>query len=266
MRAICRTVKRAVFTAAAAACLTAFGVSAARAGWIIEQIDGDFPEAVQTFYFQGGRARVEGLLGSAFFLVDIHRREAYLVDEAAGRYAGGPIAEVAAAFRKERGGLRIRGDDPEPQESPAREPVIIDGQPAVVMLRVEKSDVGESLAGFATEHYRVIFDDEVIEEIWVAPALDVAPGGGVTPFALLFEDMTGGWELSAEFPPRYEEQPSYRQVLSSGYPMRRIRYYVGESITTEVRRVAEKELPGEIFNLPPGLEKIDYRSLFFGRD
>jgi hypothetical protein len=263
MREIRRTVGRAVFTAAAAVCLAASGAPA-RAGWIVEQVDGDFPEARQTLYFQGGRARVEGLLGGAVFLVDIHSREAYLVDEAVGRYAGGPIAEVAAVFRKERGGLRIRGD--EVQESSAGRPVIIDGQPAVVMLRVEKSDAGDSLAGFATEHYRVIFDDEVIEEIWVAPAVDVEPGNGVTSFVSLFEEMTGGWELSAEFPPRYEEHPSYRQVLASGYPMRRIRYYVGESVMAEVRRVTEKDLPEEIFTLPPGLEKTDYRSLFFGRD
>jgi hypothetical protein len=266
MRGICRTAGRAVLAAAAAACLSASGVPAARAGWIIEQIDGDFPGNLQTFYFQGTRARVEGLLGSAVFLVDIHNREAYLVDEAAGRYAGGPIAEVSVAFLKERGGGKQWGTDPESKGGPSREPVIIDGQPAIVMLRVEKSGGGESIAGFTTERYRVIFDDEVIEEIWVAPALNITPAGGVTPFASLFEEMTGGWELSAEFPPRYEEQPSYRQILGSGYPVRRIRYYVGESIMTEVRRVTEKELPEEIFTLPPGMEKTDYHSLFFGRD
>jgi hypothetical protein len=263
---MCRTVGRAVFSAAAVACLAAAGVPAARAGWIIEQIEGDFPEAVRTFYFQGTRARVEGLLAGAVFLVDIHSREAYLVDEAAGLYAGGPIADVAAAFRKERGGMRIRGSGPESKESSPGEPVIIDGQPAIVMLRVEKSEVGESIAGFTAEHYRVIFDEEVIEEIWVAPAVDIVPGSGVAPFVSLLEEMMGGWELSAEFPPRYEGQPSYRQVLSAGYPVRRIRYYVGESITTEVRRVTGRGLPEELFDLPPGLEKTDYHSLFFGRD
>jgi hypothetical protein len=261
MRVVSRLAARAAF-AAAAACLTA-AVPVARAGWIVEEIDADFPEAVQTFYFQGGRARVEGLLGSAVFLVDIHSREVYLVDGAAGRYAGGPIADVAAVFRKERGGRKA---DPGSEGKPPRGPVVIDGQPAVLMLRVEKSDGGESIAGFATEHYRVIFDEEVIEEIWVAPALDVAPDGGVTPFAFLFEEMTGGREVSAEFPPGYEEQASYRQLLRVGYPVRRIRYYVGEKIVTEVRRVTEKDLPDEIFTLPPGLEKTDYHSLFFGRD
>ena len=103
MRAMCRTAGRAAFATAAAACLTAAGVTAARAGWIVEEVDGDFPEAVRTSFFQGSRARVEGLLGSAVFLVDIDRREGYLVDEAAGRCAGGPIADIAAAFREERG-------------------------------------------------------------------------------------------------------------------------------------------------------------------
>jgi hypothetical protein len=112
----------------------------------------------------------------------------------------------------------------------------------------------------------VIFDDEVIEEIWVAPDVDIVPGNGVAPFVPLLGEMAGGWDLSAEFPPRYEEQPSYRQVLRAGYPVRRIRYYVGESIMTEVRRVTGKKLPEEIFNLPPGLEKTDYHALFFGRD
>ena len=65
-----------------------------RADWVLEEFDGDFPARPVTLSFRHSKVRVEGLLGTTWFLLDLGKGEGFLVDEKAGRYAGGTMEEI----------------------------------------------------------------------------------------------------------------------------------------------------------------------------
>ena len=235
-----------------------------RAGWIVEEFDADFPGESRIYLFQDSRVRAGGLLPGLVILLDLPAGEGYIIDEKRGAYAGGRMGDIEAAFRAERRGGAAEAA---PEKSAAGKP----GAPVVYpKMRLERSIGGEKVAGFASEHYRVLLDEEedenLVEELWLAPALGALKGEDVLSFLSGMGGMTGGstWEME-DFPPGYDEHPDYLEILKSGFPVRRTRYFIGERSTVEVRAAAEKPLPESAFSVPSGLEKADYLELFLGK-
>ena len=72
----------------------------ALAGFRIQEADPEFPQDVSVYWFQGGKARVDGALEGLTVIVDVKNGEGWLIDSASKRYAGGKIAELAEELKK----------------------------------------------------------------------------------------------------------------------------------------------------------------------
>lgn len=227
-------------------------VSPAAAGWVIEESDPDFPGDSTYYYFSDGRVRVEGLVEGLVFLVDPEAGEGYILDEAARKFAGGKLEAVVTALHGEEEGDEDNGDP-----SPA----------AVPPLRIERITDEESVAGFRTEHYRIFQEDILVEDLWISPEIDAETHGSGGSLFFILEAMTGGGVSEEEsFLRRYEENPSYRDVSRSGYPVRRVVHFVGEHQTIEVRRAQRRDLPSASFSVPDDFSEASYKGVFFNRD
>jgi hypothetical protein len=251
---------RQVFAVAAVALwLLAVPGAVLGSGWVIEATDPDFPGDRTTFFFSNGKVRVEGLVEGLVFLVNLEAGEGYIVDEGVSRYGGGKIENIVEA-------VVARWKD-EAGEEKEEEEESNSGPPAAMpQVRFERVSGGETVAGFATEHYRVFLEDLLVEELWLAPEIGaVTSGAGGSLFSML-DAMTGGGDGEREgFPPGYEEQGPYRELLRTGYAVRKITYYRKEESRVEVVSAARQDLSPELFSIPPGMAEARYLKVFFGK-
>ena len=86
--------------AAAAAVLWLSTALPALAGFHIQEADREYPQDVSVYWFQAGKARVDGALEGLTVIIDVRNGEGWLIDSASKRYAGGKIAELAEELKK----------------------------------------------------------------------------------------------------------------------------------------------------------------------
>lgn len=244
------------WTAAAAVAALALAASPALAGFRVVEVDPEFPADVTTTWFQDGMARVDGALEGLTVVVDVKKGEGWLIDSAAKRYAGGRIADLAAEVRKFEeaqagqsgpGGPGQAGTGSEPEVR--REVVVKDLGP------------GERLQGYDTHRYQVLVAGEVLEELWLAPKLEVARQIDLAAFAAAMQKMLGGGTGLGQ---GYEESEAYRTLRAGGYPLRQVLLFVGEKSTLEVTSVSVQQFSASDFAVPKGFAKVGYVELLFG--
>lgn len=226
---------------------------AALAGWKLQEVDPEFPDEATTYRFQGGKVRVDGALEGLVVVVDLRKEEGWLIDAGLKRYAGGKIADLAEQLKKlESEGL------PE-DEAVAEE----DDGPAAGPGKVEVKDLGpgERLLGYETRRHQVFLDGELLEELWVAPKVDVEREANPAAFAVALQKMLGG---GSGVDQGYESDPAYVKVRTAGYPLRQVLYFVGEKSSLEVKAVEQVAVPDAEFAIPPGFAKIGYAELLVG--
>jgi hypothetical protein len=237
--------------------------SPALAGYRIQEVDPEFPGDVTTYWFQGGKVRVEGALEGLTMIVDVKGGEGWLIDAAHKRYAGGPLAALAAELAKldeqaieEAAPEEGAGADEEADEEA--------GAPAKPH-RVEVKDLGagEPLLGHETRRHQVFVDGELIEELWVAPKVDVAAEVDAAAFASAMQKMLGSGLSAGQ---GYEESAAYRALRASGYPLRQVLYFVGEKSVLEVTSVSVQSIPATDFGVPKGLTRVGYAELLLGEE
>lgn len=223
------------------------------ADWIIEKVDPDFPADRMIYSYSEGKVRVQGLLEGLVFLIDLPAGEGHIVDEKAGKYAGGDIDGIARMMDPRREGSD-RSDTDAEEDLP----------PAAVMpgMRIETVAEAETVAGFPAQHYRIFLDDLLVEELWLAPDIVAGRGGALAAF---LDIMTGRGE-DKEFPPGYEKQEAYMELTGRGYPVRQVTYFRQEENRIEVVKAKRATLPAGIFEVPPEMEEAPYRKLFLGND
>jgi hypothetical protein len=242
-------------TAAAAAIVLASALPAL-AGFRVQEVDPEFPEDVTTTWFQGGKARVDGALEGLSVLVDVKSGEGWLVDTAFKRYAGGKITVLAEELRK------AEGTQPESAVSEeAGQRGAAAGRAKPLVVQVKDMGAGERLQGYETRRHQVLVDGELLEELWLAPKLEVAREIDLAAFVAALQKMLGG---GAGLNQGYEENEEYRKLRGVGYPLRQVLYFVGEKSTLEVTSVTIQEFPASDFAVPKGFAKVGYVDLLFG--
>lgn len=242
--------------AAAIAVLSLWIASPALAGFRLQEVDLEFPQDVSVYWFQGGKARVDGALEGLTVIVDIKNGEGWLIDSETKRFAGGKLADLAEILRKVEGSL---DSDAAPGEPADRRDAPGSTKPLAVV--VKDLGAGERLQGYETRHFQVLLDGEVLEELWLAPKIQIASEIDLVAFGAAMEKMLGG---GAGLSQGYEEGETYRNLLAGGYPLRQVLYFVGEKSTLEVTSVTVKEFPPSDFAVPKGFKKIGYAALLFG--
>jgi hypothetical protein len=244
--------------AAAVAVLSLAAALPALAGFRIQEADLEFPKEVAVYWFQGGKARVDGALEGLTVIVDIKNGEGWLIDSASKRFAGGKLVELAEILQKVEGSLDSDAAPGNPVDKKA-------ATEAAKPLAVEVKDLGagERLQGYETRRFQVLLDGEVLEELWLAPKIQVASEIDLVAFGAAMQKMLGG---GAGLSQGYEESEPYRNLRAGGYPLRQVLFFVGEKSTLEATSVAVKEFPLSDFAVPKGFKKIGYAELLLGEN
>jgi len=226
----------------------------ARAGIRVQEVDPEFPEDVTTSVFQGGMARVDGALEGLTVIIDVKNGEGWLIDAATKRYAGGKIPTLAEELRKV-------------EQSQADEAAAGDGRKGAgetgKARAVQVKDMGpaERLQGYDTRRYQVLVDGELLEELWLAPKLEIGREIDLAAFGVGMQKMLGG---GGELSQGYEESEAYRKLRATGYPLRQVLYFVGEKSTLEAKSVTIQGFPPSDFAVPTGFTKVGYAELLLG--
>lgn len=240
-------------SAAVVAVAVAFLAAAlpALAGIRVQEVDPEFPEDVTTSWFQEGRARVDGALEGLTVLVDVKNGEGWLIDAASKRYAGGKINDLAEELRKAE---QAQADDAGVGQGAAD---------AAKHLAVQVKDMGagDRLQGYDTRRYQVLVDGELLEELWLAPKLEISREVDLADFGIALQKMLGG---GAGLEQGYEESEPYRKLRATGYPLRQVLYFVGEKSTLEATSVTIQTFAPTDFAVPKGYVKVGYAELLFG--
>jgi hypothetical protein len=241
---------------AAAAVLALLIAVPASAGFRIQEADLEFPQDVSVYWFQGGKARVDGALEGLTVLIDVKAGEGWLIDAASKRYAGGKLDELSEILKKVEG---TQENETAPGDPAGKKPGAEPAKPLAVAVK----DLGasERLQGYETRHYKVLVDGELLEELWLAPKIQIASEIDYVAFENAMQKMIGG---GAGLSQGYEQSDTYRTLRATGYPLRQVLYFVGEKSTLEVTAVAVQDLPAAEFAIPKGFTKIGYADLLIG--
>lgn len=264
--------KRFIAAALAIAALVLTTTSPARAGYRLEEIDPEFPGEVTTTVFQAGKARIDGALEGLTIVVDVKGGEGWLIDKALKRYAGGPLAKLAEELRKleeqdlaEAAAEAREASGEEPGEETAEETGAAEESAPEPekprSIEVKDAGAGEKLLGYETRRHQVFVDGELLEELWIAPKLEIAKEIDLAAFSTAMQQMLGGGLSAGQ---GYEESPAYLALRASGYPLRQVLYFVGEKSTLSVTSVTQQTFPAEDFAVPKGFARIGYAELLLG--
>jgi hypothetical protein len=242
--------------AAAAAVLWLSTALPALAGLHIQEADREYPQDVSVYWFQAGKARVDGALEGLTVIIDVKNGEGWLIDSASRRYAGGKIAALAEEMNKLDEPL---GNDAAPGDEVGKKAAAEPAKPVAIV--VKDLGAGERLLGYETRHYQVLLAGELLEELWLAPKIQVANEIDMAAFGAAMQKMLGG---GAGLSQGYEESETYRTLRAGGYPLRQVLFFVGEKSTLEVTSVAIKDLPLSDFTIPKGFKQVGYTELLLG--
>jgi len=249
--------KKSLLMLCVAAALCCPSPAAAVSGWQIEEVDADFPEERVQYFYAEGSVRIANFIEGLDFLVDLEKGQAFIIAPGEGLYAGGTVNEVSGFVTGHmEARQKVQGTDEEKNPAAA---LISD-------MRLERVPAESRHAGFAAEEYRVFLGELLVEEVWIAPEIDaVTAGEGGDLFSIL-EVMTGGaGGENDDFPPVYEKEAVYRDLLRSGYPVRRVWHYLDVETSSEVVRAERRNLPDALFAVPPDFEKTGYLKLISGK-
>ena len=245
--------RKLALAAPLAAALLLVSTPPAAAGYRIQEVDPEFPGESTSYWFQGGKVRIDGALEGLTMIVDTKAGEGWLIDAALRRYAGGKFEALAAELARFE--AEESGEDAPAEGAGAAAPA----KPHAV----EVKDLGaaERLLGYETKRHQVLVDGELIEELWIAPKIDVATEIDPAAFAAGMRKMLGDGMSVGQ---GYEESPAYRTLRATGYPLRQILYFVGEKSTLEVTAVSAQAIPAGDFTVPKGFQRVGYAELLLG--
>ena len=151
--------------AAAAAALSLWAAAPAFAGFRIQTADLEFPEDVTIYWFQAGKARVDGALEGLTVIVDVKSGEGWLIDavQALRRRDARPDSPRSWKLEAALDNDTAAGDSAgERGRRRSAKPLAVE---------VKDLGAGERLQGYDTRRYQVLVDGELLEELWLAPKI-----------------------------------------------------------------------------------------------
>jgi len=248
---------RQTASAALVAVLALTAATPVLAGYRIQEVDPEFPKEVTTTWFQGGKVRVDGALEGLSLVIDVRNGEGWLIEAQGKRYAGGAIADLAGELRK----IEDEQAREDAATEEAAEEIAKDVPAKPHSIQVKDLGAGEPLLGYQTSRHQVLVDGELLEELWLAPKLDVSREVDLGAYQAALQKMLGGAAAASQ---GYEESEAYRRLRAVGYPLRQVLYFVGEKTTLQVTSVAVETLPASDFAVPKEYKRIGFTDLLFG--
>jgi len=238
-----------------------FIFSQAQAGWILtgRYIDREGRTILQRLFIQDNKVRFEQF--DAIYTLDLNTGTIILVDPVKLVYHQSTIAAFISdyqAYKKAQLQQLLKsvpGDQQEQVRLDSEAGISRFGDYPLFSDSLLLSQVEDTLkaVGLPTEKYLVSMNKLKMEEIWIAPGLDVRQH---IDWKKYFHYMS---VVAPEiYIPLYCFSGSFLELLNNGYPVRRIMIQSGFRTEQQVNRREEKVIPDYEFGPPDLCKKVGF--------
>ena len=233
--------------------------ASARAGWEIEQKSYNRRPNGDTIYektatLRISKDRVRQTSGKTVAIIDYKNDRYTLLVPARSLFWSGTAGQYLrdlAAIEPNRRRLPDR-----PHSTMPTEPI-----------KVKPTEITDTIGSYKTTKYEVLSGDEVLQQIWIAPRLNLgtdldmrALNEYLARVANTLPGKTGAMYAAMR------ADPEYRKLYDRGFPMR-TQAYIGQSVIgQEVVRVSRADVEDSEFAPPSGYLKTSLSSLLDARD
>ena len=226
------------------------------AGWLIlEKSEGE----LSTLYYQNNQVRDES--GESTTIMDLIKSRLILVNTEAKTYWTGPVSDMLKMRDQAMRMMQDQLKQMPPEQRAQAEKVMQDamGPPNAPAPEVTVKNTGESatINGLKTNKYEIWVDGHLIEEQWVAPAIDLAQELDIKKLQRMnsvFAQASG--ENS------YESDPAVQELWSKGYPVKTVQHLNGETLVREVVLAHKELLSASLFAVPEGYQRVELMEMF----
>ena len=240
--------------------------SQAFAGWVIqESVQGPNGEKeIRTLFFQNNIIRINEADETSIF--DLNDKIFYLLNPRQKVYCSGPPealqqgaekassqvfeeqlkelpAEQREAYRKAMERLkRQSGQEAEPQK---------------LEVEVKKAGATMTLAGFQAEQFQVMVNGEIVEDLWIAPAIRLQDEIDMDQSIAFFKALRGpGQQVIVE------ESPQYIKLTKAGYAVKSLQHDPQGTLVAEVMRAQRARIADSEFKVPSDYRKLSVEQYF----
>ncbi|HPE33799.1 MAG TPA: DUF4412 domain-containing protein [Bacteroidales bacterium] len=239
--------------------------SEARAGWIIRMqsttSDGDV--SYQTLMIEDGKIRSES--EGNIYIFDLKANRLIMIDNASQLFLEEKLSGLRSTYHKATVSFiqqfihqlntqeqKMYGQlfaEMEKMYEPI-DPVSLEK----INISIKNTGEKDEIAGYPAEKYIVSVDDVEVEQIWLAPTLDVSSEIDLVKISGIFGDLRPvvGEEIL------YEYTSAYISLLKKGFEMRSIDVHGDKN---EVQHVERHQIDNELFSVPHGYKKITLEEL-----
>lgn len=227
-------------------------IGTAEAGWVIASRHGSgnrFDQEVS--YFQKDRVRQES--GDTVHVMDFIRRQIIWIDKRERKYSVMTFDEFRQMLRESMKAARGAMDEMK------KRGIAIPGMTEPPKGKVTVSRIaGATVAGYACDGYRILVGGTAVEELWVTRKIDLSSEIGPA-MRREFDELSREARKLGFAPQGFEEDPAYRNLMESGYPMKTVDKESG--FINEVTRVEKRAIDAALFAEPKGFRKESFRTM-----
>jgi hypothetical protein len=240
--------------------------TSAMAGWVEVDMEGN-----RTFFSEG---KIKDVADgeSTWSVFDTTTGTLMMVDDELGIYTSAEVDDYCQAiFSATEEAL----EQMSPEERELMEQLMGGGQePGAeaprLQVAVESLGEGESIAGYATETYRILVNGLPYQDLWIAPDAPVMEEIDISGLQSYQREMSTCLEAATPWTmgPAPETSPDYEEVLRKGWVMRSIQYDgTGEIVSrNEIAQLEEDEISATEFEEPAGYRQVGVRDFMESRN
>jgi len=230
-----------------------------QAGWLIVDTGG------ATTYVQDGRLKNHEAGGGV--IMDAKAGQLIMVDAERRQYAAGTVDQFCQAATAMID-MAMQNVPPEYRQM-MRQMMGSQAKTAAPPTVKVIKDSTTTMLGQATTKYKIMVNNELAEEIWLADAAALQKEW--QPLAGMMQDfeactkkmgaMTGAVDLGPE------TNPEYQALMKKGWPLKSVSHAHGQTRTdSEVVRLEQKKIAAAEFQPPAGYKAISFAEFLGGQD
>jgi hypothetical protein len=225
-----------------------FGVSAASAGWVLTESNGD-----ETIISQG---KMKSAWENGAIIFDSGTKEIHFLDDRRKIMASGTIDELCDGITQMVESMMA--DVPAEQREMMKR--MMGG--AAEKTEVVAKGPGGKIAGFETTRYEVTQGGELYEELWLSEDESLKKEcRGLMQMLMKFSSCMAS--AGATGAPSPESSPDYLKLFETGVLVKSVEHGdEGEGVNTTV--ISGRDVPASAFSLPDGYKKVPLLEIWGG--
>jgi hypothetical protein len=228
----------------------------ASAGWLIlEKSEGE----ISTLYYQDNQVRDES--GESITIMDLVKGRLILVNVEAKTYWTGPASDMlkmrdqAMQIMQEQ--LKQMSPEQRAQAEKAMQEAMAPPNGPTPKVTVKNTDQSTTINGLKAYKYEIWVDDRLVEEQWLAPAIDLTQELDTKKMQKMMSVFA---QASGEN--SYESDPAVQELWSKGYPVKTVQHLNGETLVREVVLAHKDILSASLFAVPEGYQRVELMEMF----